>query len=169
MLKVCLGFTSLSHAANKVNIFFPGRLFIEGLSLGALLLYCVVLTNRIWRIRLQIFVKPYEMAFGGDGSCVAEVTFRAATKWVFWQEVWCEWQSLRRLPGDAGASPPCRGSRKRGWIPQCQQKRSAPPPARLAPLQNAPDSAFKKYIYVASTWHRVCVWVFRYLLPFSIF
>lgn len=173
MLKVCLGFTSLSHAANKVNIFFPGRLFIEGLSLGALLLYCVVLTNHIWRIRLQIFVKPYEMAFCGDGSCAAEVTFQAATKWVFWQEVWCEWQSLRRLPGDAGASPPHGSSRKRGWIPQWQQKHSAPPPAWLAPLQNAPDSAFNIYIYThiyfASAQHCVCVWVFGYLLLFSIF
>lgn len=169
MLKVCLGFTSLSHAANKVNIFFPGRLFIEGLSLGALLLYCVVLTNHIWRIRLQIFVKPYEMAFGGDGSCAAEVTFQAATKWVFWQEVWCEWQSLCRLPGDAGASPPHGSSRKRCWIPQWQQKRLAPSPARLGPLQNAPDNALNIYIYIASAQHCVCVWVFGYLLLFSIF
>lgn len=90
MLKVCLGFTSLSNAANKVNIFLPSRLFIERLSLGVLLLHCVVLTNHIWRITLQIFVKPYGMAFGGDGSCVSDVTFPAATKWLFWQEAGCD-------------------------------------------------------------------------------
>lgn len=84
MLKVCLGFTSLSHAANKANIFFPGRVFIEGLSLRASLLYCVVLTNHIWRIGRQIFVKPQEtLAGGGDGSCVAGVTFPAARDRTF--------------------------------------------------------------------------------------
>jgi len=114
VLKVCLGFTSLSHAAKKLNIFFPGKLFIEGLSLGAALLHSVVLTNHIWRNSLQIFVKPHEMAFGGGGSCAAEAAFRAAAGRDGWREAWCEWQSLRRLPGDAGASPPRGGRRKHG-------------------------------------------------------
>lgn len=73
-------FNCLSHAAEKVTLFkIPARLFIEGLSPGRL-----PYSGLFWQI---LFGEPeskyLEVAFGGDRSCVAEVTFQAASGWVF--------------------------------------------------------------------------------------
>lgn len=78
--------------------------------MGTLLFHGAVLTDRIWRIRLQIFVKPYEMALAGGGSCDAGVTFRAATGSGFsGRRFGVSDGAFAAPPGCAGASPPLSG------------------------------------------------------------